>query len=94
MKEVMKRRPVPGSCRPRLKQPVSTAHPAVNVIWQTLSDRRDLTVRGVARKSGVTEESMRKWRRGASARLADVEAVLNAMNLQLVVKSMLTIDKT
>ena len=83
--------------RPRAQQlrfaiPRRVAHPAVTVIWQTLNRRPELTLKGVARRSGVDVRTIRRWARGGNPRLADIEAVLNAMNLRLTVDSMLTVN--
>jgi transcriptional regulator with XRE-family HTH domain len=52
-----------------------------------LNARPELTLKGIARRSGVDHRTIRNWRNGASPRLADIEAVLNAMNLTLRVES-------
>jgi hypothetical protein len=76
----------------RFTIPQRVAHPCLVVIWQTLNRRPDLTLKGVAQRSGVDVRTIRGWRYGKSPRLADVEAVLNAMNLRLRAESMLTND--
>jgi hypothetical protein len=84
---------VPPAQRHRFEVPVRYAHPAVRQIWLTLNARDDLTLKGVAKRSGVDQRTIRNWRRGASPKLADIEAVLNAMNLTLRVGYMLTKNK-
>jgi transposase-like protein len=49
-------------------------------------NRRQLSVRAVSRKAGVTDKAMRNWRAGHSARLADLEACLNALGLEICTK--------
>lgn len=82
----------PPTQRIRFAIPQRVAHPAVMIIWQTLNRRPELTLAAVARKSGVTARGIRKWGKGGNPRVADLEAVLNAMNLRLTVDSMLTIN--
>jgi DNA-binding phage protein len=76
----------------RFAIPQRVAHPAVVVIWQTLNRRPELTLKGVARRSGLDVRTIRGWAHGVSPRLADIEAVLNAINLRLTVESMLTVN--
>jgi transposase-like protein len=68
-------------------RPIRAAHPAVRVIWEKFDTDPNMTVKGTARRSGLEDSTLRGWRRGASPRLADVEAVLNVLGLKLVVVS-------
>lgn len=73
---------VPPSQRTRQ---IRAAHPAVREIWETFDRDPNVTVKGTARRSGIDDSTLRGWRRGTSPRLADVEAVLNALGKKLVV---------
>lgn len=81
---------IPASRRHRFEVPTRFAHHAVRQIWVTLNAHPEFTLKGVAQRSGVDARTIRAWRRGVSPRLADIEAVLNAMNLTLRVGFMLT----
>jgi hypothetical protein len=78
---------------PAQRLPVRAAHPLIREIWETIYERDDVTVKGTARRAGVDECTLRGWRRGTSASLANVEAVLNVLGFKLIavpLDSMLT----
>jgi hypothetical protein len=87
-KRILTPRPVPPH-----RLPIRASHPLIREIWETLYTRDGVTIKGTARRAGIDECTLRGWRRGTSASLANVEAVLNVLGLKLVavpVDSMLT----
>lgn len=65
------------------KPPMSGVHPFVRFI----SDKNQTTYQELARRAGVHYNTIQRWRhKGNSPSLGDIEAVLNAMGYELVIK--------
>lgn len=74
--------------RERLKPPATDkfVHPLVRWIWLEINHQH-ASQEDVALRSGVSSSAMRKWRQGInSPKLADIEAVVNALGYKLEVK--------
>jgi transcriptional regulator with XRE-family HTH domain len=72
----------------RCKEPAKdmAIHPAVRWIWEQMNRQR-ASQEDVALRSGVCSSTMRKWRRGQnSPKLADIEAVINVLGGEFVVR--------
>lgn len=70
----------------RPKAPHPAAHPLVHRIWAEIADQLT-SQEDVAERAGVSSSAMRKWRKGERApNLLDIEAVLNALGLEIVVR--------
>ena len=71
----------------RSKYVPDCGHPAVRFIFSEMNRQR-ASLGQVERRSGVTGEAIRKWRRQRSPNLVLVEAVLNALGYELVIRKM------
>lgn len=72
----------------RTKEPAKgrAVHPFVRWIWRQMNHQR-ASQEDVATRSGVASSTMRKWRQGInSPKLADIEAVINALGAKLTIK--------
>ncbi|KRQ11643.1 hypothetical protein AOQ73_06090 [Bradyrhizobium pachyrhizi] len=72
---------VPPSQRPKHR----AAHPVIGQLFDTIEERPDASLRQVSIKSGIDESTLRKWKRGASTTVANLEACLNVLGLKLIV---------
>ena len=59
-------------------------HPIIRRIYTEIK-LRNLTLEDVAKRSGVSRGTLWEWRKRAVGRLTDVEAVMGAVGLVLVV---------
>jgi transcriptional regulator with XRE-family HTH domain len=63
-------------------------HRFVKFIWRRIN-RDEWSQEDVAAQSGVSSSTMRKWRRGdRNPRLSELEAVINTLGYELVLKEM------
>jgi len=72
----------------RQKEPrrEATVHPLVRWVWRQMN-KQHASQEDVAKRSGVTSSTMRKWRVGVrSPRVIELEAVINALGYKLTVK--------
>jgi len=61
------------------------AHPAVARLMSAMHDQ-NVTYELMSRRSGVSVSAMKRWRRGTPPDLANIEACLQVVGLELVVK--------
>jgi ribosome-binding protein aMBF1 (putative translation factor) len=61
-------------------------HPIIRFIWRKMNE--DMwSQEDLATRSGVSSSAMRKWRRGErNPRISELEAVINAMGYDLVIR--------
>jgi len=72
----------------RSKEPAKdmAIHPTIHWIWREMNKQR-ASQEDVSARSGVSSSAMRKWRNGEnSPKIADIEAVINALGGKLVIK--------
>ena len=85
------RRPHRPTGKPRgggQRLPIRATNPIIVKLCKEI-DRRGISVISVERGSGVSHKAISNWRRGLRVgNLANVEAVLNYLGLDLVVKEM------
>jgi len=72
----------------RSKEPAKDkgVHPFIRWTWQEMN-RQKASQEDVATRAGIASSTMRKWRQGVnSPKLADIEAVINALGGKLVIR--------
>ena len=87
MLKVYQRSKIPPA-KEKLKAPATDkgVHPFVRWIWLEMNDQQ-ASQEDVAAKAGISSSAMRKWRRGASSpKLADLEAVINVLGYDVVLR--------
>jgi hypothetical protein len=62
-------------------------HPFVRLIFEEVN-RHKISIQDLADRSGVSADGIRKWRSQRGCRLALVEAVLNSLGYEIVVRRM------
>ncbi len=67
--------------RPKFTVP-EKGHPIIIKFFQTASEK-NISINTIVRKSGVSETSIRSWRRGHCPRIDTLEAALNVVGLTL-----------
>lgn len=69
----------------RRKKVPPRGHPFVRFIFEEINTQR-ASLAQVAERSGVTADGIRKWRDQRGPRLGLVEAVLNCLGYELVIR--------
>ena len=69
-------------------------HPVIRWVWMQIN-HGNMTHKQVAEASGIGANTMRKWFRGESSpKLADIEAVVNALGFEFGVAPIINANKT